>query len=103
MKTKKNPIQKEIEKIWPNAQKDLSKINKEANKFFRKSEKKIAQVYSGAKKKGEELILKAKREELYYELGKNVAHLLTSDQLKNKNILRIKSEIQQLSKKLRNK
>ena len=39
MKTEKNPIQKEIEKIWPNAQKDLSKINKEAKQFFRKGEK----------------------------------------------------------------
>ena len=103
MKTEKNPIHKKIEKIWPNAQKDLSKINKETKKFFRKSEKKIAEVYSGAKKKGEELILKAKREELYYELGKNVVHLLTSDQLKNKNILRIKSEIQHLSRKLHKK
>jgi hypothetical protein len=103
MTTAKNPIQKEIEKIWPSAQKEVAKINKEASKFLKESEKKITEVYCVAKKKGEELILKARREELYYELGKSVAHLLTSDQLKNKNILRISSEIRQLDKKLRAK
>ncbi len=96
-------IQKEIEKIWPQAKKNVSKINKDVVKLLKKSEKKLVEAYATAKKKTEQLVFKAKREELYYELGKKVAPLLTSDQLKNKNIMKISTEIRQLTKRLRSK
>ena len=99
----KDKIQQEIENIWPKAQKNISKINKDVGRLMKESEKNLSGMYTTAKKKTQELIAKAKREELYYELGKCVAPLLTSDQLKNKNILRISSEIRQLGRKLRSK
>ncbi len=98
-----NSIQKEIEKIWPQAKKNVTKINKDVIRLLKKSEKSLIDTYSNAKKKTEELIFKARREELYYELGKGVAPLLTSDQLKNKNILKISTQIRYLNKKLRSK
>ena len=98
-----NSIQKEIEKIWPQAKKNVTKINKDVLRLLKKSEKSLIDTYSNAKKKTEELIFKARREELYYELGKGVATLLTSDQLKNKNILKISTQIRHLNKKLRSK
>ncbi|MEK7850095.1 MAG: hypothetical protein AAB213_04715 [Candidatus Omnitrophota bacterium] len=103
MENAKNYIQKEFEKIWPQAKKNITKVNKDLSKLIKKSEKNLIDVYSNVKKKTEAVIMRAKREELYYELGKNVTSLLTSDQLKNKNILEIYTQIQQLSKKLRNK
>jgi predicted transcriptional regulator len=103
MENAKDYIQKEFEKIWPKAKKNITKVNKDLTKLMKRSEKNLIDVYSNVKKKTEAVIMRAKREELYYELGKNVTPLLTSDQLKNKNVLEIYSQIQQLSKKLRNK
>lgn len=99
----KEIIQKEIEKIWPDAKKNITKVNKDIVKLVKKGEKNIVDIYEVAKKKTKELVLKTKREELHYELGRAIVPLLTSDQLKNKNILKIYTEIQQLGKKLRSK
>jgi hypothetical protein len=101
MEDLKKRIEKEIEKIWPEAKKSLTKTSKDLKKMMEISEKKFTQLLSQTKKKTEELIAKTKREELYYELGKNIVSLLTSDQLKNKNVLRIYAEIRRLNKRLR--
>lgn len=103
MENLKNTIQKEIEKIWPQAKENISKFHKDVVELMKKSEKDIAIVSKRVKTNIEKLVAKAKREELYYELGKNVAPLLTSDQLKNKNILKITAEIRQLNKNIRKK
>ncbi|MFA5038780.1 MAG: hypothetical protein WC732_03780 [Candidatus Omnitrophota bacterium] len=93
-------IQKKIKEIWPDAQKHISKISKETLKTLKKSEKQLKAVYGKTKRSTEELILKAKREELYYQLGKRVAPLLTSDHLKNKNVMKIYSQIRRVNKEL---
>ncbi|MBI5873637.1 MAG: hypothetical protein HZB36_05790 [Candidatus Omnitrophica bacterium] len=103
MEDLKNKVQKEIEKIWPQAKKNINTINRNAVKIMQKSEKDLAAISKNIKTGVEKLVYKAKREELYYELGKGIAPLLTSDQLKDKNILKIYTEIQQLSKHLRKK
>lgn len=94
-------LKEEIEKIWPQAKKNISKINKNVLRIVKKGEEDLTHLYKETKKKTEKLIYRARREELYYELGKNITPLLTSDQLKNKNILKIYTQIQQLNKKLR--
>jgi hypothetical protein len=99
----KNKIQKEIDLIWPEAKKNISRVNKDVIRFVKKSEKNLIAAYDIAQQKTQQLLAKAKREELYYELGKSVAPLLTSDQLKNRNVLRISSEIRELSRKMRSK
>jgi len=96
-------VQKKIEEVWPDAQKNISKISRKTLKALKKSEKQLLAIYGKTKKKAEELILQARREELYYELGKAMAPLLSSDQLKNKTILKIYSEIQGINKQLRSK
>lgn len=101
MENLKKKIQDELDKVWPVAQKNMTKMSKDINKLVAKSEKTVSELYKQTRKKTEELINKAKREELYYELGKNIVPLLTSDQLKNKNILSIYSKLQEISKKLK--
>ena len=96
-------VRKEVEKIWPQAKKTLQQLNKDAGRMFKKTEKNLIDAYAKTKKTTEEIVQKAQREKLYYELGKAVAPLLTSDQLKNKNILRLSTEIRRLSKKIRRK
>jgi len=96
-------VQKKIEEVWPDAQKNISKISRKTLKTLKKSEKQLLAIYGKTKKKAEQLILQARREELYYELGKVMAPLLSSDQLKNKAILKIYSEIQGINKQLRSK
>lgn len=103
MENLKDFIQKEVEKIWPQAKKNISKFNKDASKLLKKSEKDMSLISKKIKTGVNKLVAKAKREELYYELGKAIAPQLTSDQLKNKNIFRIYSDIQTLSKSLRKK
>ncbi|OIO36091.1 MAG: hypothetical protein AUJ74_03730 [Candidatus Omnitrophica bacterium CG1_02_44_16] len=103
MENAKDHIQKKFDKIWPQAKRNITKANKDLVKLMKKSEKNLIDAYSNIKEKTGSVIMRGKREELYYELGKNVATLLTSDQLKNKNILDIYTRIQQLNKKLRNK
>jgi predicted glycosyltransferase len=103
MENLKDTIQQELEKIWPQAKKNISKFQKDVVGLMEKSEKDIAVISKKVKTNIDKLVSQAKREELYYELGKNVAPLLTSDQLKNKNILRITAEIRLLTKNLRKK
>ena len=99
----KKSIQKKIDSIWPGAQTDISKISRDALKALKKGEKQFTILYAQTKKKTQELVLRAQREELYYELGKTVASLLTSDQLKNKKVLKASTQITQINKKLRSK
>lgn len=101
MKGPKNPIQKEIERIWPDAQKNISKINKDAIKLLEKGEKNLLNIYNATKKKTEEILCKAKREELYYELGKLIAPRLTQEQLKNQKVAVTAAEIKKLNSKIR--
>lgn len=101
MKKAKNIIQKEIEKIWPQAQEGISKLNKDVSRLMKKSEKNLTVLYKNVKNKTAELIIKAKREELYYELGKAIMPYLTPDQINNKRISKIYSKIRQLKKELR--
>lgn len=103
MNNLKKTIQKKIEEVWPDARKDISQISRETLKTLKKSEKQLLAIYGKTKKKTEQLILKARREELYYELGKSITPLLSSDQLKNKTILKIYSKIQDVNKQLRSK
>ena len=103
MENLKEKIQKEIETVWPKAQKNLEKINSNVSKLLKESEKNLIEFYGQAKKKTEKVMALAKREELYYELGKKIAPVLTEDQLKDKDILRISAGIKKFSKKLRSK
>jgi len=103
MKDIRNIVRKEIKKIWPRAQKDIDRLGKDTAKLMKKTEKNLIDLYAQAKKTTQETILKAQREKLYYELGRSVASLLTSDQLKNKAILRLDTEIRQINRKLRAK
>lgn len=103
MENLKNTIQKEVEKIWPQAKKNILQFNRDAAQLLKKSEKDLAVISKNIKTNVGKLISKARREELYYELGKKIAPLLTSDQLKEKSILKIYTEIQQLSKRIRKK
>lgn len=100
MKLTKQEIQQEFERIWPQVKKNLSKINKDIIKIAQESEKNLIHISKKVKKNTERMIIKAKREELYYELGKSIAPLLTSDQLKNKKINSINVAIRKLSRKL---
>ncbi len=101
MKDKKLEIQKEIEKIWPGAKKKLSKVNKDVSRVMKESEKNLSSLYKNIKKNTDILIAKAKREELYYQLGRSVAGALTEKQKKSRKISRIYSQLQQLNKKIR--
>ena len=93
----------EIEKNWPKAKKNISKLNKDISKLLKTSEENLVHISKNVQRGTEKLIAKARREELYYELGKTIAPLLTSDQLKNKNVMRIYSQFQQIHKALRKK
>ncbi|MDD5018848.1 MAG: hypothetical protein PHH75_01570 [Candidatus Omnitrophica bacterium] len=96
-------VQKKINEIWPDAHKHISKISRETLKTLKKSEQQLLTIYGTTKKKAEELMLKAKREELYYRLGQCIAPLLTSDQLKRKSVLKVYTELREVNKKLRSK
>jgi len=103
MKSLANTFHAEIKRIWPKAQKNMTKINKDVSKLLKKSEATILTASKNFKKSAEIIIFKAKREELYHELGKKIFPFLTSDQLKHKEILKITSELQKISKSLRSK
>lgn len=103
MKDIRERVKKEIKKIWPKAEKNLARLGKDAARLMKKTEENIIEMYAEAKKQTQEVVWKARREKLYYDLGRSVAPLLTSDQLKNKNVLRLSQAIRQLDKKLRKK
>ncbi len=103
MKNLANTLHNEIKRIWPKAQKNILKINKDVSKLLKESETTILMASKKFRKSAEIIIFKAKREELYHELGKRIIPFLTSDQLKQKEILKITSELQKISKSLRSK
>lgn len=96
-------IQKKIQEIWPDAQETISKISKDAAKTLKKSEKQLKAAYEKTRQSAEQLVLKAKREELYYELGKSVAPLLMPVHLKNKKVRELHAQIKNLNKQLHSK
>lgn len=103
MQNIKEVVKKEIEKFWPKAQKGLTKLNQDVLKLMEKSEKDFAHLSKNVQKGVNRIVSGVRREELLYELGKSVLPLLTSDQLKDKKVLKIYTEIQRLNKVIRAK
>jgi len=103
MKDIQSTIQKEIKKLWPQAEKSIAQLNKDTQKFMKETEKTLAATYKKTKKTTEEVIFKAQREKLYYDLGRAVLPLLSAEQLKNKRIAPMVQEIRKLSRRIRSK
>ena len=103
MKDLQTMLRKEIKKFWPQAQKNMAQLNKDTQKFMKETEKNLAKTYKKAKKTTEEVIFKAQREKLYYELGRVVLPVLSAEQLKSKRIAPLAAEIRKLSRKISSK
>lgn len=103
MKNLQATIRKEINKFLPQAQKNMTQLNKDAQKLMKKTEKGLWEAYERTKKTTEELILKAQREKLYYELGRAVLPLLNAEQAKSKRIADTVQEIKKLNRKIRSR
>ncbi len=103
MKDFQSYVRKEIKKFLPQAQKSMAQLNKEAQKLMEKTEKNLLETYAKTKKATEALIFKARREKLYYELGRAVLPVLTAEQLNHKRIAPTLREIKKLNRKIRSK
>ena len=66
---------KEIQtKVWPKTKKELEKGMLEAKKMLNKGEKYIRSVSNKGVKETKKISLNLKKEQLYYQLGKSLAH-----------------------------
>lgn len=97
---KKKDFGKNIEQIWQQTQKQLRKMANEAMVLTKKGERQLRSLTEKGKIQTEILILKTKREQLYYRVGKLVA---TSRKITNKKILGIRREISSLNRQIINK
>ncbi len=96
---------KEIQtKIWPKTKKDLEKGMVEAKKMLSKGEKYVRNVSDKGVKETKKISLNLKKEQLYYQLGKALAHSQKSKWTENrkaealvKKIKIINREIKKLS------
>ncbi|MFC1577179.1 hypothetical protein ACFL3N_02445 [Candidatus Omnitrophota bacterium] len=98
--TKKNQdLQKNLAQVWETTQKQLNTMVKEATVLARKSEAYIRDISGRGKIEAEILIFRARREKLYYELGKAVAG--SSGKNREKKIEEIKGQVSELSKSIK--
>ena len=73
MEKNNKDFQENLSKIWEMTQSQLTSLAKEASILAKKSEAYIRDISGKGKIEAEILIAKAKREKLYYELGKTMA------------------------------
>ncbi len=97
---KKKDMGKNLEKIWQQTQKQLKKMAGEAMVLTKKGEKQLRSLTEKGKIQTEILILKTKRERLYYGLGKLVA---TSPKITSKKIQDTRREISNLNRQVINR
>ncbi len=103
MKDFQSYARKEIKKFLPQAQKSMAQLNKETQRLMEKTEKNLLQTYAKTKRATEALIFKARREKLYYELGRAVLSVLTAEQLNHKRIAPTVKEIKKINRKVGSK
>ena len=103
MKDLQATIRKEIKKFWPQAEKSMAQLNKDTQKFMKETEKNLTTTYKKTKKTTEEIVFKAQREKLYYDLGRAVLPVLSAEQLSHKRIAPTVREIRKLNRKIRSK
>ena len=102
----KDEFHQNLSKIWEMTQDQLNKIAKEVTVLAKKSEAYIRDISGKGKIEAEILILKARREGIYYELGKTIAGPSRKDRdakvaLFKKQILEINKELKHKEKLLR--
>jgi len=51
----------------------VARLNKDTQKFVKEAEKNLATTYKKARKTTEQVVFKAQREKLYYDLGRAIA------------------------------
>lgn len=61
---------KDFEEMWFDTKNQLVKLSKETMEFLKKGEKEVVKVSGKAKVNFEIMLLKAKKEQLYYLIGK---------------------------------
>jgi hypothetical protein len=98
MPKKKSNLQKNLTKVWKKTKKQLNKAAQETSRLIKKGEGHIKDLSFKGKIKSEILILKTKRESLYYYLGRAVAISKTKT---NKKIEKIQKEINEINKEIK--
>ncbi len=96
---KKTDLQKNLENIWAELQIQVNDISKEAKEIGKKTEAFLRDFSIKGKAKTEEMMLRLKREQLYYNLGK----LLAKSPKSGKKIASMKSEISVLDRQIKGK
>ncbi|MFH1995416.1 MAG: hypothetical protein ABIJ27_00280 [Candidatus Omnitrophota bacterium] len=99
MPKQKQDFQKNLAKVWEATQKQLNTIVKEATVLAKKSEIYIKDISGKGKIEAEILIAKAKREKIYYELGKVVAG--TGGKSRDKKVAELRKQIADLRKDMK--
>jgi len=87
MPEKNEDFQKNLTKVWEITQRQLDKMVKEATVLAKKSEVYLRDISGKGKIEAEILISKAKREKLYYDLGKTVAAVTGKNRKKKVELL----------------
>jgi ElaB/YqjD/DUF883 family membrane-anchored ribosome-binding protein len=64
MKDIRDRVRQEMNKIWPQAEKNLARLSKDAGKLMKKTEENIVEMYAEAKKQTRDVVWKAQREKL---------------------------------------
>ena len=69
---------KEFEKMWKDSKKYLKQASKDTLVLLKKGEKQVAELSGKGKLNFEVMLLKAKKEQIYYSLGKGAVSFLNN-------------------------
>jgi len=72
-KRKDSKIIRDLSELWRDIKKEVGGLSVRADKLLNKGEKYLKSASKNIKEKSDTLVMMAKREQLYYNLGKAVA------------------------------
>ncbi|MDD4910092.1 MAG: hypothetical protein PHR44_05380 [Candidatus Omnitrophica bacterium] len=87
-------ISKDLSNLWKDVRREFNALSGKANRLMARGEKYLKRVPAEAREKSDALVMRAKREQLYYNLGKAVANRDT------RKIMLLRNKISTLSRKI---
>jgi len=91
---------KDFEKMWKDTKQQLSKVSQETLELLKKGESEIVKVSGKAKINFENLLLKLKKEQLFYIIGKESYKLLRKSKLGNAKLTSLNKEIKEIERQI---
>jgi vacuolar-type H+-ATPase subunit H len=91
----------DFNKIWQETKEQLVQLSKDTTDFLKRGEEEISKVSGQAKKNFENMVLKLKKEQLFYFVGKEAYKLLKNKRVPKASLKKLIEEVKNIDKQIR--